>query len=108
MAPLIGRRLRKGAATTAVAAAAMAALTASQAPGFADSDQGDRHREQRAGEAPAPEDTPIDGGSSYHTDLPPLVTPDKPGSSIDLPGLCLLYTSPSPRDPKTSRMPSSA
>ena len=23
-------------------------------------------------------------------------------------GLCLLYTSPSPRDPKTSRMPSSA
>ena len=26
----------------------------------------------------------------------------------DLPGGCLLYTSPSPRDPKTSRMPSSA
>ena len=24
------------------------------------------------------------------------------------PGFCLLYTSPSPRDPKTSRMPSSA
>ena len=23
-------------------------------------------------------------------------------------GICLLYTSPSPRDPKTSRMPSSA
>ncbi|WP_413100598.1 lytic transglycosylase domain-containing protein [Streptomyces sp. Inha503] len=87
MAPLIGRRLRKGAATTAVAAAAMAALTASQAPGFANSDHGDRDREQRAGEAPAPDDTPIDGGSSYHTDLPPLVTPDKPGSSIDLPGL---------------------
>ncbi|MEU1942469.1 lytic transglycosylase domain-containing protein [Streptomyces sp. NPDC020125] len=87
MAPLIGRRLRKGAATTAVAAAAMAALTASQAPGFAHSDQGDRNREQRAGEAPAPGDTPIDGGSSYHTDLPPLVTPDKPGSSTDLPGL---------------------
>ncbi|MCM3807899.1 lytic transglycosylase domain-containing protein [Streptomyces malaysiensis] len=87
MAPLIGRRLRKGAATTAVAAAAMAALTASQAPGFANTDHGDRNREQRAEEAPAPEDTPIDGGSSYHTDLPPLVTPDKPGSSIDLPGL---------------------
>ncbi|WP_246618955.1 lytic transglycosylase domain-containing protein, partial [Streptomyces javensis] len=87
MAPLIGRRLRKGAATTAVAAAAMAALTASQAPGFANSDHGDRNREQRAGETPAPDDTPIDGGSSYHTDLPPLVTPDKPGSSIDLPGL---------------------
>ena len=28
--------------------------------------------------------------------------------SRDLPRLCLLYTSPSPRDPKTSRMPSSA
>ena len=25
-----------------------------------------------------------------------------------MPGPCLLYTSPSPRDPKTSRMPSSA
>ncbi|OPF75263.1 lytic transglycosylase [Streptomyces antioxidans] len=87
MAPFIGRRLRKGAATTAVAAAAMAALTASQAPGFANSDHGEGSREQRAGEAPAPDDTPIDGGSSYHTDLPPLVTPDKPGSSIDLPGL---------------------
>ena len=27
---------------------------------------------------------------------------------IDAAYLCLLYTSPSPRDPKTSRMPSSA
>ncbi|MET7765017.1 lytic transglycosylase [Streptomyces sp. NPDC005393] len=91
MAPLIGRRLRKGAATTAVAAAAMAALTASQAPGFASTDHSDRdrNREQAAGESrtPAEADTPIDGGSSYQTDLPPLTTPDKPGSSIDLPGL---------------------
>ncbi|MFE2675658.1 lytic transglycosylase domain-containing protein [Streptomyces hygroscopicus] len=86
MAPFISRRLRKGAATTAVAAAAMAALTASQAPGVVSTDHGDRNQEQRAGE-PAPDDTPIDGGSSYHTDLPPLVTPDKPGSSTDLPGL---------------------
>ena len=30
-----------------------------------------------------------------------------PGS-IDLPGVCLLYTSPSPRDGLLSRMPSSA
>ena len=29
-------------------------------------------------------------------------------SSITLLSICLLYTSPSPRDPKTSRMPSSA
>ena len=33
MAAHFGRRLRKGAATTAVAAAAVAALSASQAPG---------------------------------------------------------------------------
>ena len=30
------------------------------------------------------------------------------GMGIDWYGVCLLYTSPSPRDPKTSRMPSSA
>ena len=30
------------------------------------------------------------------------------GQNIDAYGSCLLYTSPSPRDPKTSRMPSSA
>ena len=31
------------------------------------------------------------------------------GGALDIPDLgCLLYTSPSPRDPKTSRMPSSA
>ena len=29
-------------------------------------------------------------------------------SSEDWDNFCLLYTSPSPRDPKTSRMPSSA
>ncbi|MFD7504886.1 lytic murein transglycosylase [Streptomyces sp. NPDC059850] len=86
MAPLIGRRLRKGAATTAVAAAAMAALTASQAPGFAAQDYGDGdHRDRASGAQPSP-DTPIDGGGSYHTELPPLTKPDKPGSSVDLPG----------------------
>ena len=30
------------------------------------------------------------------------------GISVTFPYTCLLYTSPSPRDPKTSRMPSSA
>ena len=34
--------------------------------------------------------------------------PDTPEAIRALPGICLLYTSPSPRDPKTSRMPSSA
>ena len=28
--------------------------------------------------------------------------------NLDISPICLLYTSPSPRDPKTSRMPSSA
>ena len=31
-----------------------------------------------------------------------------PGVDVVLPDLCLLYTSPSPRDLSTSRMPSSA
>ncbi|MEK8170338.1 hypothetical protein NKH77_13595 [Streptomyces sp. M19] len=69
MAPLIGRRLRKGVATTAVAAAAMAALTASQAPGFADSDRG----EDTTSEAKPPPGPAIDGGSPYRTELPRCV-----------------------------------
>ncbi|OKI05318.1 lytic transglycosylase [Streptomyces sp. CB02923] len=76
MAATFGRRLRKGAASTAVAALALAALTASQAPGAAESRAGN------AAEDPAPAgDTPIDGGSPYYTDLPPLNSPVKPGGS---------------------------
>eukprot|EP00829_Urostomides_striatus_P010984 TRINITY_DN263_c0_g1_i2.p1 TRINITY_DN263_c0_g1~~TRINITY_DN263_c0_g1_i2.p1 ORF type:complete len:235 (-),score=68.79 TRINITY_DN263_c0_g1_i2:14-718(-) len=43
--------------------------------------------------------------------IQPAVTPGNKRSSIDLPpkdNICLLYTSPSPRDLSTSRMPSSA
>ncbi|WP_107046772.1 lytic transglycosylase domain-containing protein [Streptomyces albus] len=80
MAAHIGRRLRRGAATTAIAAVAMAALTASQAPGSLPLKDPD----VPAG-SPS-EDHSIDGGSPYHTELPPLQTPDKPGASIDLPG----------------------
>ncbi|HCA88622.1 MAG TPA: hypothetical protein DEQ61_26090 [Streptomyces sp.] len=80
MAAQFRRRLRRGAATTAIAAVAMAALTASQAP---DSQPGD----PGASAGSPSEDHPIDGGSPYHTDLPPLRAPDKPGTSIDLPGL---------------------
>ncbi|QTD97873.1 lytic transglycosylase domain-containing protein [Streptomyces cyanogenus] len=77
MAAHFGRRLRKGAATTAVAAAAVAALSASQAPGAAGEDHG---RQTAAGAtAPAP-DGPADGNatgnSPYYTDLPPLKSPD--------------------------------
>ncbi|MFH8343234.1 lytic transglycosylase [Streptomyces sp. NPDC018045] len=76
MAATFGRRLRKGAASTAVAALALAALTASQAPGAAES------RTANSAEDPAPAgDTPIDGGSPYYTDLPPLNSPVKPGGS---------------------------
>ncbi len=67
MAVRFGRRVRKGAAGTAVAAAAMAALTASQAPGMV---TGAVHRPLAA---PTPPPGPqIDGGSPYITNLPPL------------------------------------
>jgi hypothetical protein len=79
MAAQFGQRLRRGAAATAVAAVAMAALTASQAPGLLIAD-----RQTADGSAPAP-DTPIDGDSPYYTDLPPLITPGKPGKPADLP-----------------------
>ncbi|WP_030672453.1 lytic transglycosylase domain-containing protein [Streptomyces rimosus] len=76
MAATFGRRLRKGAASTAVAALALAALTASQAPGAAESRTGNGAKD------PAPAgDAPIDGGSPYYTDLPPLNSPVKPGGS---------------------------
>ncbi|WP_367430555.1 lytic transglycosylase domain-containing protein [Streptomyces celluloflavus] len=81
MAARYGRRLRKGAASTAVAAAALAALTASQAPGVAQSVVA---KEQPA-PAPPPADTSVDGGSAYYTDLPPLNSPVPPGGS-DGPG----------------------
>ncbi|QYA93546.1 lytic murein transglycosylase [Streptomyces anulatus] len=88
MAAHIRRRLRKGATTTAVAAAAVAALAASQAPAatLADGPAGGGDP-KAAGEdtASAADDGAATGNSPYYTDLPPLVTPDKPGSSSDLP-----------------------
>ncbi|GAA2487140.1 lytic transglycosylase domain-containing protein [Actinocorallia cavernae] len=76
MAAHFGRRLRKGAATTAVAAAAVAALSASQAPGATGDDHG---RQATAGaSAPVPDPTGDDatGNSPYYTDLPPLNSPN--------------------------------
>ncbi|MFH0248956.1 lytic murein transglycosylase [Streptomyces chitinivorans] len=64
-----------------MAAAAMAALTASQGPGLELVQPGGR---EAAGSPESP-DLPADGNSPYHTELPPLVKPDKPGSSSDLP-----------------------
>ncbi|MFF5404924.1 lytic transglycosylase domain-containing protein [Streptomyces misionensis] len=76
MAAHFGRRLRKGAATTAVAAAAVAALSASQAPGVTGDDHG---RQTAAGaSAPVPDAAGGDatGNSPYYTDLPPLNSPE--------------------------------
>lgn len=69
-----GRRLRKGAATTAVAAAAVAALSASQAPAVTAGD-----RPTAAGAQTSPDgstDRSATGDSPYYTDLPPLSSPD--------------------------------
>jgi membrane-bound lytic murein transglycosylase B len=81
-----GRRLRKGAATTAVAAAAVAALSASQAPGVT---VGDQDRQAVAGAQSTPEATTGDsatGNSPYYTDLPPLKSPNpSPSSTIGTP-----------------------
>ncbi|MFI7288040.1 lytic murein transglycosylase [Streptomyces anulatus] len=88
MAAHIRRSLRKGATTAAVAAAAVAALAASQAPAatLADGPAGGGDP-KAAGEdtASTEDDGAATGNSPYYTDLPPLVTPDKPGSSSNLP-----------------------
>ncbi|MEV1047308.1 lytic murein transglycosylase [Streptomyces sp. NPDC049916] len=83
----IRRRLRKGATTTAVAAAAVAALAASQAPAapLADGSTGGGDPAAAGEDTGGAEDGAATGNSPYFTDLPPLVTPDKPGSSSNLP-----------------------
>jgi hypothetical protein len=84
MAARFGRRLRRGVTTTAVAAAAIAALSASGGPGIIPPAGGG---DQAADTTAQPkDDTAVSGDSSYHTDLPPLNTPGKPGTSIGLPG----------------------
>ena len=52
--------------------------------------------------------SPVDSGAveGHAMDDPEKIETREPSS--DAPMCCLLYTSPSPRDPKTSRMPSSA
>ncbi|MFE7839744.1 lytic transglycosylase domain-containing protein [Streptomyces sp. NPDC057474] len=86
MAAQFGLRLRKGAATTALAAATVAALAASQAPGVTTDSAG----RQSAG-APSPEmstqaDDTASGNSQYFTDLPPLDSPTPTTGTGDTPG----------------------
>ncbi|WP_411148891.1 lytic transglycosylase domain-containing protein [Streptomyces sp. A30] len=86
MAAQFGRRLRKGAATTAVAALAVAALSASQGPGATADDQGGRPATTGAETSPeAAADTGgATGNSPYYTDLPPLNSPS-PSPTIGTP-----------------------
>ncbi|MET7495940.1 lytic murein transglycosylase [Streptomyces sp900116325] len=84
MAAQFGRRLRRGATTTAVAAVAVAALSASQGPGAVLASDGGGGDQRTAGSAPS-DDSVATGNSPYYTDLPPLVTPNKPGTSTNLP-----------------------
>ncbi|MGW3443296.1 lytic transglycosylase domain-containing protein [Streptomyces sp. NPDC001076] len=82
MAAQFGRRLRKGAATTAAAALAVAALSASQAPGATSGDTG---RQANAGASTSAPDGAgsadgATGNSPYYTDLPPLNSPNPSAS----------------------------
>ncbi|MFG3189338.1 lytic transglycosylase domain-containing protein [Streptomyces omiyaensis] len=86
MAAQFGRRLRRGATSGAIVAAAVAALAASQGPGAipppTDNLSGDSAI--GAGDATEPAggigDGSATGDSPYYTDLPPLNTPNRPGA----------------------------
>ncbi|MGW9023232.1 lytic transglycosylase domain-containing protein [Streptomyces sp. NPDC055722] len=89
MAAHMGRRLRKGAATTAVAAAAVAALAASQAPGATGDDQVKQTTGAQSAPDAASDGTGSGGGDTatgnggYYTDLPPLNSPtDSPTPTV--------------------------
>ncbi|MFB9461441.1 lytic transglycosylase domain-containing protein [Streptomyces cinereospinus] len=75
MAAHFGRRLRKGATNTAVAAAVAAALVASQAPGAEPDDAGRRTATGTQPSSDAPAEDSATGNSPYYTDLPPLESP---------------------------------
>ncbi|MFD6419909.1 lytic transglycosylase domain-containing protein [Streptomyces sp. NPDC060194] len=98
MAAQFGRRLRRGAVSTTVAAVAVAALSASQAPGVTGSP---RDVPQSNGAADQAAEDTATGNSPYYTDLPQLTTPDKPESSVDLPGATTPAGSPEAGIPAT-------
>ncbi|MEU6845093.1 lytic transglycosylase domain-containing protein [Streptomyces sp. NPDC046716] len=78
MAAVFGRRLRRSVMTTAIAAAAVAALSASQAPGVTP-----HHADSGSSAADRSDDTPdTASGPDYFSDLPPLDSPtDSPTTS---------------------------
>ncbi|MFD8914184.1 lytic transglycosylase domain-containing protein [Streptomyces sp. NPDC059575] len=80
MAAHFGSRLRKGAASTAVAAVAVAALSASQAPGAVGANV---NPPATALDTPAPDAvSDATGSSPYYTDLPPLHSPAPSSSPV--------------------------
>ncbi|MFD5569337.1 lytic transglycosylase domain-containing protein [Streptomyces cadmiisoli] len=82
MAAQFGRRLRKGAMNTTVAAVAVAALAASQGPGLVTDDSGRQSTTGTQPSADGPAEDSATGNSPYYTDLPPLESPT-PSTSAD-------------------------
>ncbi|WP_328559883.1 lytic transglycosylase domain-containing protein [Streptomyces coelicoflavus] len=90
MAAHFDRRLRKAAVTTTVAAVAVAALSASQAPDVTADGNGRQTTADNVPTSDTPSAESATGNSPYYTDLPPLNspnpapttgTPTSPGSS---------------------------
>ncbi|MYW66394.1 transglycosylase SLT domain-containing protein [Streptomyces sp. SID8379] len=75
MAAVFGRRLRRGVMTAAVAAAAVAALSASQAPGVATPQPADSGR---SAADRSDDDSGQASGPDYYQDLPDLESPTAP------------------------------
>ncbi|MER7715896.1 lytic transglycosylase domain-containing protein [Streptomyces flaveolus] len=84
MAAQFDRRLRKAAVTTTVAAVAVAALSASQAPDVTADGNGRRTTADSAPSPSAPADDSATGNSPYYTDLPPLNSPS-PAPTVGTP-----------------------
>ncbi|CAL9604477.1 hypothetical protein SUDANB145_05489 [Streptomyces sp. enrichment culture] len=83
MAAHIGRRLRKSAMTTTVAAVAVAALSASQAPDVTAGSDGRQSTADSASSADPGSGDGATGNSPYYTDLPPLDSPVPSPSSTN-------------------------
>ncbi|WP_217170427.1 lytic transglycosylase domain-containing protein [Streptomyces sp. AC512_CC834] len=75
MAAHFDRRLRKAAVTTTVAAVAVAALSASQAPDVTADGNGRQTTADNAPTSDTPSADSATGNSPYYTDLPPLDSP---------------------------------
>ncbi|MFH8835833.1 lytic transglycosylase domain-containing protein [Streptomyces sp. NPDC017868] len=88
MAAHMGHRLRRGATTSVVMAAAVAALAASQAPEMVQppvDNAGGDHAVGAGDTTPASGDGSATGNSPYYTELPALNSPNKPGATANLP-----------------------